>query len=159
MVWICAILNLLDDPLRVWLHERALRHAHRHHLLVGGRVATDTVIGETARLLVMLFLEMVAATALMLGVCLEQWMRYHHHVPCRRGRFPVVFDGGADDFPLRCLLQIWIVDRVVVSLEMLGLVEAVLLVALLVHLFQLGAPLTSGLLDRDRTHRAISIMA
>ena len=77
---------------------------------------------------------MVCAAALMLGVRLEQWVRYHHHVPCRRGRFTVVFDGSADNFPLRCLLQVWIVDRVVISLEMLGLVKAVLFVALLVHL-------------------------
>ena len=44
VVWICAILNLLDDTLRVRLHECTLRHAHGHHLLVGGRVATDTVV-------------------------------------------------------------------------------------------------------------------
>ena len=86
---------------------------------------------------------MVGASALVLGVRLEQWVRYHHHVPCRRGRFTVVFDGSADNFPLRCLLQVWIVDRIVVSLEMLGLVEAVLLVALLMHLSQLRTPLAS----------------
>ena len=121
VVWISAILNLLDDALRVRLHECALRHAHGHHLLVGCRVAADTVIGETARLLVR-FLEMVGASALMLGIRLEQRMRYHHHIPCRRGRFTVVLDGCADNFPLRCLLQVWIVDRIVVSLEVLGLV-------------------------------------
>ena len=65
---------------------------------------------------------MVCAAALVLGVRLEQWVRYHHHVTCSCGRFTVVLDSGADNFPLRCLLQVWIVDRIVVSLEVLGLV-------------------------------------
>ena len=88
-----------------------------------------------------MLLEMVGAAALVLAVRFEQGMRDHHHVPRRRGRLPIVFHSCTDDLPLRCFLKIWVIDREIVRLEMLGLIKAVLIVPLLMHLSKLGAAL------------------
>ena len=138
LVWIRAVLHLLEDPLGLWSLEsaHALRHGHQLYVII---IALCRFVGIERRCLVVKVGS--ATTSVHKGGCVRL-VDYQWIASCRNNR-----DRSRND---RCSLTCSSVSielpRIIASPQVLGLVKAILLVARLVNHFKFGTPLPPRLL-------------